>query len=85
MGRGDGHGSMSLRHDQFLGVVGGIILNREHINKIDGAQRATAAAAARTRGEGCASLPRSYFMSMSYASKGLLCVRGGQRRNGQKK
>ena len=32
-----GHGSLSLRHDKFVGVVGGNILNGEHLEKIVGA------------------------------------------------
>ena len=34
MGRGCGHGYPSLRHDQFVVVVWGDILNREHLDKI---------------------------------------------------
>ena len=82
---GGGHGSPSLRHDQFVGVVGENIFNREHLKIKLGRQWARAAAAARPRGEGCESLPHYSFTSVSYASKVLLCVRGGQRRNGQTK
>ena len=37
MGQGGGHGSMLLRNNQFVGVLGGEILNGEHLNKIVGA------------------------------------------------
>ena len=37
MGRGGGHGYPSLRHDLFVGVVGGDILYGEHLDKIVGA------------------------------------------------
>ena len=36
MGQGGGDCYPSLRHDQFVGVVGGNILNGEHLNKITG-------------------------------------------------
>ena len=36
MGRGSGDGSPSLRQDQFVGVVGGNILNGEHLDNLVG-------------------------------------------------
>ena len=36
MGQGGGHGSPSLSHDQFVGVVGGDILNGGNLGKIFG-------------------------------------------------
>ena len=37
MGQGGGHGSMLLRNNQVAGVVGGEILNGEHLDEIVGA------------------------------------------------
>ena len=37
MGQGVGDGSPSLRQDQFVGVVGGNIINGEHLNNLVGA------------------------------------------------
>ena len=50
MGWGGGHGSPSLRHDQFVGVVGGNILNGEHLIKIFGALAGDGSSSGKAKG-----------------------------------
>ena len=52
MGQGGGHGSPSLRHDQFVGVVGGNILNGEHLEKIVGALAGNVSGGSKAEGGG---------------------------------
>ena len=47
-----GHGSLSLRHDQFVGVVGGNILNGEHLEKIVGALAGDGSGGGKAKGGG---------------------------------
>ena len=52
MGRGGGHGSPSLRHNQFVGVVGGDILNGEHLDNLFGALAGDGSSGGKAEGGG---------------------------------
>ena len=51
-GSGGGHGSPSLSHNQFVGVVGGNILNGEHLDKIVGALAGDGSGGGKAKGGG---------------------------------
>ena len=52
MGRGVGDGSPSLRQDQFVGVVGGTIINGDHLKNLVGALAGDGSGGDKAEGEG---------------------------------
>ena len=83
MGRGAGHGSPLLRHNQFVGVVGGNILNGEHLNKIVWALAGNGSGGGKADGGGLRIVATLLFHEHVVCLQRI--VRGGQRRNGRTK
>ena len=76
MGWGGGHGSPSLRHGQFVGFVGGGILNGEHLEKIIGALAGDESGGGKAKGGGLRIAATLFFHENVTCLKRIVVLQG---------